>query len=256
MNGFAAFLSKELIQTVRSMRLLIVVAVFLLLGLMNAPLAKFTPQILEMTGIGDLSGALSLADPQAFDAWVQFFGNVGQMGILVILLICGSTLSGEKSKGTLILPLTKGLGRSGVILIKFLTISALWTVSVLVAALSSWFYTVLLFPDSGVEYLVLTIALLWLFGEFLLAMIPLSSVLFKGSMGGLIVPGGVLFLVLVMSAFPDLLFWNPMLLGTNGIMLMIGTKVPIDFLAPSLVAIGAIVGALAAALLRFRKIEL
>ena len=256
MNGFTAFLSKELIQTLRSMRLLIVAAVFLLLGLMNAPLAKFTPQILEMTGVGDLSGALVLADPQAFDAWAQFFGNVGQMGILVILLICGSTLSGERSKGTLILPLTKGLGRTGVVLIKFLTTSALWTIGVLVAALSSWFYTVLLFPDSGVEYLVLTITLLWLFGEFLLALIPLSSVLFKGSMGGLIIPGGVLFLVLVMSAFPDLLFWNPMLLGTNGITLMVGTSAPIDFLAPALVAIGVILGALVIAIVRFRKTEI
>ncbi|MDR2716346.1 MAG: hypothetical protein LBB46_06335, partial [Coriobacteriaceae bacterium] len=71
MKGFTAFLSKELTHTLRSMRLLIVVAVFLLLGLMNAPLAKLTPQILEMAGVAELTGALGMAEPQAFEAWAQ-----------------------------------------------------------------------------------------------------------------------------------------------------------------------------------------
>jgi ABC-2 type transport system permease protein len=252
MNGFLAFLSKELMQTLRSMRLVIIAAVFLLLGLMNAPLAKFTPLILELAGAGDLAGVL-MPEPRALDAWAQFFGNVAQMGILVILLVCGSTLSGEKSKGTLILPLTKGLGRTGVVLIKFLTISSLWTIGMLIAALSSWFYTVLLFPDDTVTNLVLTIFLLWLLGEFLLALVPLSSVLFRGSMSGLIIPGAVLFILLVLSAFPDLFFWNPILLATHGMTLMINAKQPIDFLAPGLCSVIVAVGALVFALLHFRK---
>ena len=253
MNGFAAFLSKEITQTLRSKHLLIIVAVFLLLGLMNAPIAKLTPLILEFAGVGDLSGLLGIPEPRALDAWVQFSSNVGQMGILAILLICGGTLSGEKSRGTLILPLTKGLGRMGVVLIKFLVTSALWTIGLAIAALSSWLYTTLLFPGETLVNLVWMVLLLWLFGEFLLALIPLSSVLFRGSMSGLIIPGGVLFILLVLGAFPELFFWNPMLLGTNGLALIVEVQTLGDFLAPALCAIVVAVVSVTAALARFRK---
>ena len=251
MNGFAAFLSKELTQMLRNKQLFIVAAVFLLLGLMNAPLAKYTPLILELAG--GLGESFSLPEPQAIDAWAQFVSNLGQMGILAILLVCGGTLSGEKSKGTLILPLTMGLGRTSVVLIKFLVISALWTLGILIAALSSWAYTVLLFPDDTVTNLVWMLFLFWLFGEFLLALVPLSSVLFRGSMSGLIIPGGVLFILLVLSAFPDLFTLNPMLLGTSGINVMTGLKEPIDFLAPGLCAVIAAIASVTVALVRFRK---
>jgi ABC-2 type transport system permease protein len=235
------------------MRLFIIVAVFLLLGLMNAPLAKFTPQILEMAGVGGLTGVGAMPEPQSLDAWIQFISNVGQMGVLTILLVCGGVLSGERSRGTLILPLTRGLGRTGVVLVKFLVSSALWTTGILIAALTSWFYTELLFPGSTVENLAWMILFFWFFGEFLLALIPLSSVLIRGSMSGLIIPGGVLFILLVLSAFPDLFFWNPLLLVSDVMGLLIETKTPADFLAPCLCAAFVATGSLLAALLRFKK---
>ena len=253
MNGFAAFLSKELTQVLRNKQLFIVAAVFLLLGLMNAPLAKYTPLILELAGMGDFGDSLGMSEPQAFDAWAQFVSNMGQMGVLAILLVCGGTLSGEKSKGTLILPLTRGLGRMGVVLIKFLVISALWTIGFLIAALSSLAYTALLFPGDTATNLAWMLFLFWLFVEFLLALVPLSSVLFKGSMSGLIIPGGVLFILLVLTAFPDLFAWNPMLLGTSGINVMAGIKEPIDFLAPGLCAVIAAIASVTVAVVHFRK---
>ncbi|MDR1358678.1 MAG: ABC transporter permease subunit, partial [Coriobacteriales bacterium] len=137
MNGFLAFLSKEALLLIRSQRVLITFLVFALLGVMNAPLAYYTPEILKLAGAGDLADTMGLADPTALEAWTQYFGNVGQMGILAALLLCGSLLSGEKSKGTLVLPLTKGLGRSGVIIAKFIAMSALWTLGLLVSAAAS-----------------------------------------------------------------------------------------------------------------------
>jgi len=256
MNGFSAFLSKELLQALRSMRFLIVVAAFLILGLMNAPLAKFTPQILELAGVGEMLEGLIPPTPVAFDAWAQFFSNIAQMGILAILLLCGPMLSWEKSKGTLVLPLTKGLGRMSVVLIKFIVMTLLWTLGLLVASLVSWGCTLVLFPGETVEYLALGIFLLWLLGVFLLALVPLSSVLFRGSMSGLILPGAVLFIFLIALAFPNLISWNPLLLGQNSVLLLIGAAETGDFLAPSLVAGITAIVTLVAALISFRKAAL
>ncbi|MCL1796925.1 MAG: ABC transporter permease [Eggerthellaceae bacterium] len=256
MNGFGAFFSKEIVQTLRSFRLLIVVGIFILLGLMNAPMAKFTPQILELAGVGELTGAMGLAEPTALDAWMQFFGNVAQMGILAILLICGAALSGEKSKGTLVLPLTKGLGRAGVILAKYLVATLLWALGMLVAALVSWALTLAIFPGENFPNLVFSIAMLWLFGQFLLSLIPLSSVLFKGSMSGLIIPGAILFILLILTSFPDLFFWNPALLATGGANILMEAKEPLDYLVAGIVSLVTIVGAPLVAILVFRKTSL
>jgi ABC-2 type transport system permease protein len=256
MNGAIAFLSKELLETFRTHRFWIVLGVFLLLGFMNAPLAKYTPQILELAGATDMLGELAIPQPTALDAWAQFYGNVGQMGILALLLICGGMLSGEKSKGTLVLPLTKGLGRTGIVLVKFAVASLLWTLAVVVATVVSWLCTELLFSGETVKHLFMGVALFWLFGEFLLALIPLSSVLFRGTMSGLIIPGFVLFVLLVLTAFPDLFFWNPCLLAINGIGLMDGAIKPSELLVPALVAAVVAVAALVAAIVRFKHAPL
>ncbi|MDR0514839.1 MAG: hypothetical protein LBG81_06740 [Coriobacteriaceae bacterium] len=256
LNGFTAFLAKELTQILRTQRLLIVAVVFLLLGLMNAPLAKFTPEILELAGGSELASlGIILPEPTAFEAWAQFFSNVGQMGVLTILLVCGSALSGERKQGTLVLPLTKGLGRVGVVLVKFLGTSLLWTAGFLVAVFSSIIYTIMLFPGESVDNLVLGLASFWLFGEFLIALIPLSSTLVKGSMGGLVLPGGLLFLMLVLGSFPDLFFYSPMQLFNNGISVMSGESLD-KLLVPALVAVGIALAALVAAVIRFRRVEL
>jgi ABC-2 type transport system permease protein len=253
MNGFGAFLAKELQHVLRSYRLLIIAGIFLVLGFMNAPITKFTPQILEMAGVGDMSQAMGLADPTALDAWAQFFANVAQMGVLVLLLICGNTLSGERSHGTLVLPLTRGLGRTGIIVVKFLVSSALWSIGLLVATLVSLVCTVVLFPGEGAEHLVLAVAALWLLGEFLLALVPLSSVLFKGSFSGLILPGAALFVTLVLSAFPELFFFNPLLLGSEGLAVMAGAQEPLELLAPTLTAAILALASLITSTIVFRK---
>ncbi|MDR2492900.1 MAG: hypothetical protein LBD25_05545, partial [Coriobacteriales bacterium] len=221
-QGFGAFLFKELLYVQRSLRLILVVVVFLLLGLMNAPIAKATPLILEASGLSGMAEGLGLADPTAVSAWMQFFGNVGQMGVLAILLLCGSMFSGERSKGTLVLPLTKGLGRTTVVVAKFLSVSALWLVGILVAAVSSWVCTLALFPGESVDHLFVGIAAQWLLGEFLIAPILLSSVLFKGSFAGLILPGGLLVVTGIVSGFAELVPWNPLLLGGHGLQLIMG----------------------------------
>ncbi|MCL1891003.1 MAG: ABC transporter permease subunit [Coriobacteriia bacterium] len=256
MNGFFAFLSKELLEMLRTHRIWIVIGVFFLLGLMNAPLANFTPQLLELAGASEMMGDLAITQPTALDAWAQFYANVGQMGVLAILLICGGMLSRERSRDTLVLPLTKGLGRTGIVLVKFLVASMLWTLAVVVATVVSWAYTELLFSGETVKHLFLSVVLFWLFGEFLLALIPLSSVLFKGGLSGLIIPGFVLFVLLVLTAFPDLFFWNPCLLIVNGLGLMDGAIKPSEMLVPALVAVAVAASALVAAIVRFKHAPL
>jgi hypothetical protein len=65
-----------------------------------------------------------------------------------------------------------------------------------------------------------------------------------------------LFILLVLSAFPDLFFWNPLLLSGAGLAIMTGAKELTDFIPAVLLSVALIVAALAFALARFRKAAL
>ena len=52
MTGYGAFVKKEFMEFYRSHKLLIILAVFLLLGMMNPLTAKITPQLVENRQFG------------------------------------------------------------------------------------------------------------------------------------------------------------------------------------------------------------
>ena len=120
MKGFAAFFKKEWLENLHNHRLLILAALFLIFGITNAPLAKYTPELLAALADGF---TLNVA-PVALDAWTQFFKNASSLGMSVVIILFGSTLANEYSRGTLVLLVTKGLSRRVVILAKY-AVSAL-----------------------------------------------------------------------------------------------------------------------------------
>lgn len=124
MNGYVAFLKKEFTENMKNYRFLILFAVFLIFGLTGPFLAKFMPEILSAVAEEmQMSSA-----PVALDAWEQFYKNISGVGFSAFIILFGSCMSGEYSKGTLVLLLTKGLPRSAVIFAKYTVAAVLMTV--------------------------------------------------------------------------------------------------------------------------------
>jgi ABC-2 type transport system permease protein len=146
------------------------------------------------------------------------------MGLIAQMLINAGVLSKELSKGTLILPLSKGLSRGAVIISKFIVSAAAWTVSYVAAVLTGCVYTKYLFGHFGGPRLFFSLFCLWLFGVFLLAVLLLSSTIAPGSYGGLILTAGALGAMFIIDIFPKLQKWNPISLASENSAILTSAK--------------------------------
>lgn len=246
-----AFIKKEFLEQLRTGRGLILLAVFFLLGMMSPLMAKLMPEILgsmEMQGI-----KIVLPEPTAIDAYTQFFKNFTQMGLLILLLVFGGTLSNELSRGTLINILAKGLPRHSVLLSKYIAAVSLWSFGYALAAGVNIGYTVYLFHDAEVKHLFLSLLCLWLFGCLVLALILLSSTIASGSFGGLILTAVVIVLMLLLGIFPAADPYNPITLASENMNLITGATKTDFLITPIIISVLLTLSSLATAIIVFRK---
>lgn len=219
MRGFAAFTKKEIMEQLRTYKVLIIICVLFVFGMMSPLLAKLMPSIMADMKIDGM--IIQMPDPVVTDGYLQFFKNMTQMGVIIILLVFGGTLSGELTKGTLINMLAKGLPRRTVILSKYFAAVILWTVGYLLAAVTNYGYCVYLFKDSSVHNLFLSLFCLWIFVCFVLALILLSSTIAGGSFGGLILSVITILLMILINIVPAVKEYNPVTLASvNGSLIL------------------------------------
>ena len=251
MRVYIAFTKKEIVEQIRTYKWLIVISVFFLFGMMSPLLAKLMPDI--MSGMKVEGIKIEMPEPIVMDAYAQFFKNFTQMGILILLLVFGGTLSNELMKGTLINILAKGLPRPTVILSKFTASVILWTVGLLVAVTTTYGYAFYLFGDASVPNFVFSIFCLWLFGCFLIALILLSSALANGTFGGLILSVITLVVLLLISISPKVAKFNPITLTSKNLDLLKESVNVNDLYLPVAITAVLTIVALYLAILLFRR---
>ncbi len=255
MNGYWAFTKKEFCEHARTYKLLILGLVFLLFGLMNPLTAKFTPDLLSALAPEGLQ--ITVPEPTALDSWAQFFKNLSQLGLIVLVVLFSGLLATEFAKGTLVQMLTKGLSRTAVLLAKWTGVAVLWTGAYGLCFAVTGLYTLYFWPD-GVEpgRLLCAAAGLWLFGLLLLSALVLGGVLWKTHAGSLLFVGGFVALLFVLHLIPALRQGNPVMLASDNTALVQGGADILDFVLPAGVAVGLSVLFVAGACAVFRRKQL
>ena len=189
MRSFVAFTKKEIMESVRTYKFMILFLIFVVFGFLNPVMAKVLPEILESVLPEGMT--ITLEEPKAIDSWMQFFKNGAQTGMIVLTVIFSGIMAGEISKGTLIHMVTKGLSRKVVVLSKFTSAVLQWTLSYAVSTLITLGYTLYFFEEMELPNLFLGIIGMWIFGVLLLSMVIFGGLLFKNVYGALLLAGGV-----------------------------------------------------------------
>ena len=266
MKHYFIFLKKELLESVKTFKLLIMGAVFLFFGMLSPLTARFTPQILQWvfendSSVDEATRALFetvFAEPAALDSWTEFFSNIGLMGLVVTVIIFAGMLSSElkaESGGTLTIILTKGISRASVLLAKITSAMLIWTVSLAASALTCYGYTVYMF-DGAIPNILFGVFCMWVFGIFLLALTALFAAATRKSYVCMMFVGAVAIVLRIINLTPSIAKYNPVSLLEWGHGVMSET-VEIAKTYPSMIVAGVCAGGLVgAAVMLFGKRKL
>jgi ABC-2 type transport system permease protein len=253
---FWVALRKEFLEQWRSYRLLIVAVVLVFFGLSSPLLARYTPELLKLAIPPDQAGQLLalFPTPTVADAVGQYVKNLSQFGILLALLMTMGTVAQEKDKGTAALMLVKPMPRGIFLLAKFVALGLIFAVSILLAAIACYYYTLLLFGPLNLTAWLALNALLLLMVLVYVALTLLCSTLTSSQVVAAGLAFGLLIVVSGIGALPKVGDYLPGRLTAWGTALVLGAG---GTWWPALwVSLGLIVVALLGAWLIFERQEL
>jgi ABC-2 type transport system permease protein len=251
MRAYIAFINKEFCEYLRTYKLFILIAVFLLFGFMNPIVAKVMPELL--TTLMPEGMSFNLGTPTALDSWAQFFKNVSQTGTFVLVIIMSGIIANEFNRGTLINMLTKGLPRPTVILSKFTSATAIWTLSYVLCFAVTYAYTAYFWNMDGIVNMFLSVFCLWLFGVLLIALLVFGGVLFSNIYGSLLLTGGAVVFMTVLNIAPAVRKYNPITLSSENMALITAQKASSEFLPAIIICTIAIIALTTASIGLFNK---
>jgi ABC-2 type transport system permease protein len=251
-SSFAVLLKKELLEQVRTSRLIVVAAIFLAVGLGSPLLAKYTPELLERMG-GDIQ--IILPTPSAKDAVDQFLKNLGQTGPFAAILLAMSAVARERERGTAALVLTKPVTRPAFLAAKFVALLVTLGVGVLLGGIGAYFYTAVLFEKLPVAGFVAACLLVLLFIMVYGALTFLGSTVLGSTLPAAGIGFAAYVLLSILGAVPHVGRFTPDGLAGPARALALGQGAS-GLAVPLLANIAIIAFALALSWLAFRRQEL
>jgi ABC-2 type transport system permease protein len=241
---------RDIKEEVRTYRLWVTLAIFLVFGITAPLIMKNLPKLIPQSEMI----TVIVSEPTVADAASQFFDYLLQLGMLLMILLGMGCVAGERAQGVLPLVLSKPVKRREFLASKVLVNGGMMVIALALGAAVFYGYTVLVFEyfsPVGVLQSVIPAALFLL---LILAITIFWSVLAPSS----IAAAGLAFLTAIIitvvpSLFPAIKRYGPSYLLESSKAIAAGGKGLADPLAAMLVSAGLIIILLIAAVYLFES---
>lgn len=252
MIGLTLMLKKEWMENSRSHKALALLIISIIFGILGPLTALLMPDI--MAGVLPKKIQEAIPDPTYLDSYIQYFKNINQLGLILLVFLFSGSLTQEFARGSLIHLITKGLSKKAIILAKHIMMSLIWTFSYLLGSLTQYAYTLYYFNNHGQDKLIVY-GTSWLFGLLLLSLILFYSVIFRKTAGLLIACLMTIVVFFISGFFKITKDWNPILLIQKQSQILSGHYETQVLIQPSIIVITIILINLTLAILIFEKSE-
>ena len=254
MKGYRELLEKEVIEAWRTHRIVLVAALYIVLGIASPVIIRYLPELQGLFGpVDEELGFGELGLPDAIDLLVR---NLVQFGSIAAVFVAMGAVAGERERGTLGTVLARPVSRTAFLAAKFVAVAMVLGLATVLGVLAAYLYSTLLFGST--DPLAWAQSALFLLLAVLVpaAITFLGSVLVGSSLGAASI--GVAGLV-VLSLGATLPAANPFF--STGLA-ELARAMPLEGVGPDLdpgrtvgVAIGIVVVSLGLAWARFRRAD-
>lgn len=253
MKQCIAFTKKEITETIRTGKLVILIILFALFGIMNPAIAKLTPWLMEKFAkdIVDTGILITEMKVDALTSWEQFYKNI-PIALFVFIIIISGTFTTEYQKGTLVNMLTKGLTRWKIIIAKTGTAIILWTICYWMCFGITYSYNAYFWDNKIVSHLYFSVFCMYLLGIWLITMIMFVSALVQNNSSVLIGTAGIFLIFYFASFISPIKRYLPIQLLTSS-NLLYGINTPSEYLGAIWITILLAIFAILTAILFFNK---
>ena len=199
MTGFSILFRKEWKWQLRTWRLLVVGAVFLIAGVSAPLLLHFLPDLIEAAGE---EMVVQIPDFQATDAVHSFLGNLGQFGLIAVILAGMGAISTERSSGTVEMTMCKPVGFGAFIMAKFASLALTLLLGLIAGGAGAYLYTMALFGTLEAAAFVGATALMGAYLTVILALTLLASAVTRSQLVAAVLSLTVVIMLGVLGAIP------------------------------------------------------
>jgi ABC-2 type transport system permease protein len=181
MASFNAYFKKEIIESVRTYKYLIIAAGFIFWALLDPLMLKMLPLFLKTTIPPEMLSQLTNITRES--AFKNLLKDIFQISTLFVSFSLMGVLSGEVTGRKLVFPYSRGVSPAGMVIAKYINYTAAISVFILIAFLTNYLYISMLFKVGTLALSsVLQAALLYIFYyAFVMAVLLFLSSLFKKS---------------------------------------------------------------------------
>ncbi len=186
MRTFKAYFKKEIIESIRQYRYVIIAIGIVFFAVSNPILMKMLPKILSNQMSADLSSLFVVTRRAAL---INHIGDLLEIGFLVIIFTLSSTLSDELISKKLVFPYSKGCSPAQMVVAKFIHHVLATSLIIVLGFIINYYYVNILITGDDVPFLsyMLSAVLVGVYFMFNIGMCMLFSSLFKkGFVAGLI----------------------------------------------------------------------
>ncbi|AEM79451.1 ABC transporter permease [Thermoanaerobacter wiegelii] len=178
METFKAYLKKEVIESVRQYKYLIMLIGIILFSILDPVILKLLPEILKNKIPGDLNLLIQIDMKTAVQNYIK---DLSQISLLIVILTLMGTLSDEISSQKLIFPYSKGCNLSAVVISKILHHSAVLSIFIISGFSINYYYATTLFNKNVITFdkILISSLLMSLYFAFIVTLLIFFSSIFK-----------------------------------------------------------------------------
>jgi ABC-2 type transport system permease protein len=211
----------EVLRMVRTYRWIIVVAVYLLFGVLGPVSARYLNEI-----VGNFAGDITIVmpDPRPVDGILQFVSNTTQLGLLAVVIVAASALAVDAR--TEVAAFLRTRVEHGAVLLwpRYVVATAIAVLALLAGTAVAWALTAVILGGLPAGAMVAGTAMGALYLAFAVAVVAAAGAIARGVLPTVFAALAVLILLPIAGVLPVLEPWLPSHLVTAVVALLEGEQ--------------------------------